>query len=181
MIFYKSVELKNGEKCLLRSAGAPEAEAVLATFIRTHGESDFLTTYPDECTFTVEQEANYLERKLASEREVEIMADIGGKIVGTAGIDAVGKAEKLRHRASFGVGIEKAYWGLGVGRAMTLACIECARQAGYRQLELEVVSANDRAIALYKSCGFIEYGRNPLGFNSRENGMQEIIAMRLEL
>lgn len=181
MIYYKSFELKNGEKCSLRSGGPGDAEAVLANFIKTHGESDFLTTYPDECTFTLEQEANYIERKLLSERETEIIADIGGKIVGTAGVDAIGRAEKVRHRASFGISVEKAYWGLGIGRAMTLACIECARKAGYLQLELEVVAANERAVELYKSLGFIEYGRNPLGFNSRENGMQELIGMRLEL
>ena len=181
MIFYKSVELKNGEKCLLRSPGAGDAEAVLGTFIKTHGESDFMTTYPDECTLTAEKEQSYLENKLVAEREIEIAADIGGRIVGTAGIEAVGKAEKLRHRASFGIGIEKEFWGVGVGRALTLACIECAKQAGYLQLELEVVAANTRAIALYKSLGFTEYGRNPLGFRSRENGMQEIVAMRLEL
>ena len=61
------------------------------------------------------------------------------------------------------------------------ACIECARQAGYLQLELEVVSTNVGAIALYKSVGFLEYGRNPRGFRSRSQGWQEIVLMRLEL
>ena len=75
----------------------------------------------------------------------------------------------------------KEYWGLGIGRALTDACIECAREAGYLQLELDVVADNKNAVALYESVGFVEYGRNPLGFRSRISGMQELILMRLEL
>jgi ribosomal protein S18 acetylase RimI-like enzyme len=61
------------------------------------------------------------------------------------------------------------------------ACIECARVAGYIQLELNVVSENARALSMYKRAGFIEYGRNPKGFCSRTAGFQEVIYMRLEL
>lgn len=54
---------------------------------------------------------------------------------------------------------------MGIGRALTMTCIECAKTAGYVQLELNVVSENYRAISLYKSIGFSEYGRNPKGFS----------------
>ena len=64
---------------------------------------------------------------------------------------------------------------------MTEACIECAKKAGYAQLELSVVADNHRAIALYESLGFVEYGRNPRGFRSRLSGWQELVLMRLEL
>ena len=37
------------------------------------------------------------------------------------------------------------------------------------------------ALALYKSVGFVEYGRNPKGFRSRTSGWQELVLMRLEL
>ena len=77
--------------------------------------------------------------------------------------------------------MDKAYWGLGVGRALTKACIECAKRAEYAQLELEVVTENRSAIALYESVGFVEYGRNPKGFRSRLTGWQEVVLMRLEL
>ena len=35
-----------------------------------------------------------------------------------------------------------------------LACIECAKNAGYLQLELEVVADNAFAVRLYESVGF---------------------------
>ncbi len=128
-----------------------------------------------------EQESRFLARKAESPNEIEVIALMEGKIVGTAGIDAVGAFYKLRHRAEFGVNILKEYWGLGVGRALMEACIQCAREAGYAQLELSVVTENTRAIALYQKAGFVEFGRNPKGFRSRTAGFQEIVFMGLEL
>ena len=87
----------------------------------------------------------------------------------------------FRHRADFGISVDKAYWGLGIGRALTRACIACAKEAGYAQIELEVVAGNAAAMALYQSEGFVEYGRNPKGFLNRNLGLQELVLMRLEL
>ena len=70
---------------------------------------------------------------------------------------------------------------MGAGTALTKACIQCARDAGYVQLELNVVAGNERAISLYRGMGFVEFGRNPRGFNSRESGFQELVYMLLRL
>ena len=181
MNYQKTILLKNGKPCLLRSADGPDAREVCGNFNLTHGETDFLLTYPDENSFDEEQERRFLTDKTASADEVELCAVVDGRIVGTAGIDAVGRKDKIRHRAEFGIGIEKACWGLGIGRALTEACVECARRAGYAQLELDAVSENKSALALYESVGFREYGRNPRGFRSRTSGWQELVLMRLEL
>ena len=70
---------------------------------------------------------------------------------------------------------------MGIGKALTEACIWCAREAGYTQLELEVVAENESEVAMYEKAGFVAFGRNPRGFNSRQTGYQEVISMRLEL
>ena len=77
-----------------------------------------------------------------SENEIEICAFVDGKLAGTAGIEAIGSKEKIRHRAELGMAIEREYWGRGIGKALMLACIECAKKAGYLQLELDVVADN---------------------------------------
>ena len=182
MQYQKEILLKNKKRCLLRQLGASDAEAMLRNFLLTHGETDYLLSYPEETTLTVEQEEMLLAQKGASGREVEIGSFLDGRLVGTAGVDAIGERAKVRHRAEFGIAVEKSCWGLGIGRALTEASIECAKQADYAQLELEVVAENESAIALYKSLGFVEYGRNPLGFCSRLTGTwQELILMRLLL
>ena len=71
--------------------------------------------------------------------------------------------------------------GMVIGAALTGACIDCAKEAGFRQLELEVVGDNENAVRLYKKYGFMEYGRNPRGFLTRDGRWQELVLMRLEL
>ena len=181
MEYFKKIKLKDGRECVLRNGTEKDAEPVLAVFRLTHEQTDFLLTYADENSFTAESEAKYLKERTESENEAEIIADINGSIAGMAGIDLYGKQEKIRHRAEFGISIDRAYWGLGIGRALTEACIECAGKAGYRQLELFVVADNIKAIRLYESVGFVEFARNPRGHRLRSGQWQELLSMRLEL
>ena len=181
MNYYKMITLKNGMECCLRNGTESDGQAVLKNFHLTHEQTDYLFSYPDENSFDAEQESLFLKEKTESENEIEIIAVVGGVVVGTAGIEAVGSKYKVRHRAELGISIDKEFWGLGIGRALMDACIECARSAGYVQLELDVVSENVRAVSMYEKAGFAEYGRNPKGFHSRMTGFQEVIYMRLEL
>ena len=181
MKYHETVTLKDGRTCVIRSGGEADGQAVLDVFIKTHEQTDFLRTYPDEIRFSAKDEAAFLKAKTESETEIELVAELDGKIVGTAGISAVGTCQKLRHRAEFGISIDKAFWGLGLGRALTRACVLCAERAGYRQLELDAVAENERAITLYQSEGFLEFGRNPRGFRNRSGAWQELVLMRLEL
>ena len=181
MEYYQTITLKDGASCVLRNGAAKDGASMLEFFLLTHGQTDFLLSYPDETDETAEGEAQFLQAKTESPDEIELLAEIDGKIVGSAGIGRVGTKEKVRRRAEFGISVDKNYWGLGIGRALTQACIECAKSAGYAQLELDAVADNERAIALYRSAGFVEYGRNPMGFHSRLTGWQELALMRLEL
>ena len=181
MEYNNSVTLKDGRACILRNGTASDGQALLDVFNLTHEQTDFLLTYPEEHRYTAQQEADFLHEKTDSADEIELLAELDGEVVGCAGINCVGRKEKIRHRAEFGISVDKAYWGLGIGRALTEACIECAKKAGYIQLELEVVAENRSAIGLYESAGFVEYGRNPKGFLSRFTGWQEVVLMRLDL
>lgn len=181
MDYCNKIILKNGKECYLKSCSAKDGEAVLSVFLAMRSETDYLLSYVDENTFTIELEAEFLQEKFESENEIEIGAFVDGRLVGTAGISSVGAYFKIKHRADFGISVLKEYWGLGIGGALTDACVECARKAGYTQLELSVVSENQSAVALYKKKGFIEHGRNPRGFNSRYSGYQELIMMSMEL
>jgi len=181
MKYYKKITLKDGRECIIRNGTFEDGKAALDVFTLTHIETDYLMSYPDEITFTAEEEADYLKNKTESEKETELVAEVDGKIVGLGGIEQAGIHFKTCHRADFGVSIIKEYWGLGIGRALTKANIECAKSAGYDYMELEVVSDNTSAYKLYLSEGFKEYGRKPWGFKTRDNGYQELILMGKEL
>ena len=174
MEYRETITLKDGRTCILRNGTVEDGKAVLDNFILTHEQTDNLLSYPDESDITAEQESE-------SACEIEILAEVDGVVAGLAGIDQVGSKYKVRHRADFGISVDQAYWGYGIGRALLEACIECAKKAGYEQMELSVVAENRRAIDMYEKAGFVEFGRNPRGFKSRMSGYQELVYMRLEL
>ena len=179
--YRKTITLKDGRVCVLRNATEQDGEAVLNNFILTHEQTDNLLSYTDENDITAEEEGQFLKEKTESLTGVEILAEIDGVVAGLAGIDSMGRKYKIRHRADFGISVDKSYWGLGIGRALTEACIECAKRAGYEQIELNVIAENLRAVKMYEKAGFTEFGRNPRGFRSRLSGYQELIYMRMEL
>ena len=181
MKYNQKIILKNGKEARLRNGDATDGHVVYELFTLAHAETDYLLSYPEENSFDPEQEARFLEEKTNSQNEIEIIAIVDEKIVGSAGIESIGTKYKVRHRAEFGISVLQEYWGLGLGKALTKACIECARDAGYAQLELNVVADNERAVKMYQSFGFEEFGRNPRGFNSKVSGYQEVIYMLLQL
>ena len=181
MRYAETVLLQGGVELLVRNAVASDARALRDIMQRTHAETDYLLSYPDEQSADDEQEARSLAETERSDDEVELVAVVDGKIVGSAGVAAVGSRRKVAHRARFGISGLKELWGMGIGRVLTEACIDCARRAGYAQLELDVVADNERAMSLYRRAGFEEYGRNPRGYRSTTAGYQELVHMRLEL
>ena len=181
MKYDETVFLKDGRACRLRNGTEQDGVSALANYVLTHEQTDYLLTYPDENVMTAERESQFLKEKAESADEIELLAEDEGVVVGLAGVSRVGNAAKVRRRAEFGISIVRTYWRQGIGRALTRACVASARRAGYAQLELAVVAENSAAIALYRSEGFVEYGRNPRGFYSRYSGWQELVLMRLEL
>ena len=181
MRYAKTVLLTGGVELLVRNAVASDARALRETMQRTHAQTDYLLSYPDEQSADDEQEARSLVETECSDNEVELVTVVDGKIVGSAGVSAVRSRRKLAHRARFGISVLRDYWGLGIGRVLMESCIDCARRAGYTQLELEVVADNERAVSLYRRAGFEEYGRNPRGYRSTFVGYQELVYMRREL
>lgn len=57
--------------------------------------------------------------------------------------------------------VDRTVHGRGVGRALTAALVDGARHAGVEVLTLDARGDNTRALELYRSLGFAEYGRLP--------------------
>ena len=119
MEYNSTVILKDGRACTLRNGTASDGQALLDVFNLTHEQTDYLLTYPGEHSYTAQQEADFLKEKTDSADEIELLAELDGVIVGSAGIGCVGRREKTRHRAEFGISVDKAYWGLGMTRHRT--------------------------------------------------------------
>lgn len=173
VIAQRQVLLKDGTPCLLRSP-APEDAGRLLQYLKTVcGETDNLTRYPDELTQTEEQERQFIQSMARSRRDVMIAAFFQGELIGNASLSPVGEAEKLRHRATVGLGVLQQYWGLGLGGRLLEAALALAPDLGYEQVELEVLTSNQRGLALYRRMGFEERGRTPRAFRLRDGGYED--------
>ena len=109
MEYHKTITLKDGRACTLRNGTAEDGQALLDIFNLTHAQTDYLLTYPEEHSYTAEDEAELLRRKTDSADEIELLAFVDGAIVGSAGVTCVARKEKVRHRAEFGISVDKAY------------------------------------------------------------------------
>lgn len=86
----------------------------------------------------------------------------GPELAAAAGITRA-KAAKFAHRERlWGVFVDPAHRGQGLGRAVTAAAIEAARGwAGVEFIDLGVSENAPEALALYESLGFRAWGREP--------------------
>ena len=181
MRYLREVTLADGESILLRSLETKDAGAAIFCFRKVAGETQFLLRETDECGITIAQEEETIARKLESPREMLLGVFAGEALIGMAGLNACGRFARVRHRAGIGVSLVKAHWGKGIGKAMLQTLIDAAKQAGYEQLELDVVDNNDRARTLYERFGFEAVGRLPRAMKYSDGRYADLILMVCEL
>ena len=174
----ESLLLKNGKTCVLRSVEPEDAEHMISYMKIMLGETPFLLRTPEEFDYSVEGEAEVLTRRRDDPRALMILAEADGEIVATSDVMPMGTKSRTLHRATLGMSVRKDYWRLGIGSAMMERLIAHARQSGFEQIELEVVSTNRRAIGLYVKYGFQVYGTRPHGIKYPDGGYADDYMMR---
>jgi len=58
------------------------------------------------------------------------------------------------------LGVDPTYGGRGLGRALLIAGLDHLARSGHDRVVLYVEAAEQRVVALYTSCGFVEIGRD---------------------
>ena len=155
----RTVKLKDGRECILRPTHPDDSADMIEYMKKTADETPFLLRYPDEINYTVEQEKEILGNILNDPGTIMMVGIVDGRVAGNCSINGIGAKRKIRHRCSLAITLYKEFWGLGIGRAMIEYLTDLAREAGYEQIDLEVVAENEQAIALYSKCGFTQTGR----------------------
>lgn len=152
---------KLGRTVELRTARLEDAEDLIQYLKVTCGETPYLIREPDEVVITLEDEKNILKSKIESDRELMLVAYIGGEHIGNCSLMSLTSYRKYQHRCEVAIAIYQKYWGCGIGKAMLETVIDVATKIGYEQAELEVIAGNDSAISLYEKLGFKKYGTFP--------------------
>lgn len=150
--------IEDGRRAAIRPLTEDDAEAVCRIFPETHAESDFLMYLPGEFDLTIEQEREWIRERIENENCLVLTVECDGRLVAFAGAEST-KFRRARHQAELGITVVKECWGMGLGRRLTECIIAWATGQNLRKLYLRVFDDNERAIALYRSLGFIEEGR----------------------
>jgi RimJ/RimL family protein N-acetyltransferase len=159
LIQAERVELKNGEIVLLKSPESSDAEKLLRHLKRVFGESYRNMNHPPSYwdNFPVADEEKILADFAASPSKFMVSAFSDDRIVGNLGIFG-SPGEFLKHNARLGMGIEKAFCGIGLGSALIQKALRHARDVNFHRIELTVRSFNDAGIKLYEKTGFERVG-----------------------
>ncbi|MBC87042.1 MAG: hypothetical protein CL677_07660 [Bdellovibrionaceae bacterium] len=156
----KLVTLKSGVEVTLKSPRVADAENFLAHLTTTHTESYKNLNFKPEYwkNFPVEDERKIIGDFETSESKFLINAFYDGKVVG--GLGFVGaQPEFMRHNATIGISVVKAFANSGLGTAMMNYALAEGKKLGFHRVDLTVRTYNEAGIALYEKLGFERIGR----------------------
>ena len=166
-LLFASMKARGFSVCAVQIAPDNAASLALHRCI-TSGETPFMARYPEECTRDAEALGAWLQGMAEDAQNFAVTAFDGGNVVGDLGIQRFRAHFRMQHRANLGVSIQAAYCGCGLGRAMLQIAVAQARENGFEQIELGVFADNVRAIHLYRSLGFEDFGCTPRAFRLKD-------------
>lgn len=170
----KRFTAKNGRDVILRTPKWEDLDDLL-DYINSLAEED-LDVLPERRKMTREEEANWLEHKLAEMEKgkaIDIVAEVDGRVVANSEVNVNKRARS--HVGELAIGIRLGYRDMGIGNEIMKTLIEESRKAGLKVLMLRVFANNDRAKHLYEKVGFKETGRIPKGINRKNKYIDDII------
>jgi putative acetyltransferase len=136
----------------------PRDDAAMASVIRTV-MTEFGAT---GAGFSInDPEVDFLSRAYAAPRSAFFVIELGGDVVGGAGIAplAGGDADTCELRKMYFLPTAR---GRGLGSALLTHCLQAARSAGFTRCYLETLTRMTEAARLYERHGF-ERVERPLG------------------
>lgn len=134
-------------------------------YINTISQEKTYITWQGE-KISLKSENEYLQKQLKAfkdKKSVQLLLFVGNKL---SGISSVGMQDKIKsHIGVFGITIAKEFRGKGLGKLL-IKCVLSEAESKLKNLKiitLEVFAENEKATGMYKSFGFKEYGRLPMG------------------
>ena len=155
--------LKDGTNVLLKTPDSGDAQKLLDSIIAVSRTTDYLLSAPqdyDKYLKDISKEEDFINSAREG-KDYLICVYINNVIVGNSML-RLNSHEKDLHRANIGIAIQKEWQGRGIGSLLFDEMIRIAKAIPeIEQLELDVISANERAKNLYLKKGFVKTGDIP--------------------
>jgi len=165
------------EQIKIRAAIEEDAEDILAIQKEVLAEENYLITTIEELQQTIDEEKEWIQAKIANERETIFIAQYQEKRVGWLVFQSPPR-KRLAHTGSFGMMVLNEYRGMGIGKLLLEELLKWAERNPYiEKISLGVFSTNERAITLYKKMGFVEEGRKVKEIKLHDNDYVDDVLM----
>lgn len=141
-------------KYTIRSAALSDAGDLSELRLQIDGESENMDREKGEDFIDPAGFEAIIETDTRHPRRLFLVAEADGKLIGYS--RCVGHdLKRFVHKAEFGLGVLKDFWGYGIGKKLMTETLAWADAAGLQKIVLYgVLENNERGIALYKSLGF---------------------------
>jgi len=148
---------RNGEKVVFRPEQSGDTEMLWEMFstLSEESASNLIPPFTRERVESWTNNINY-DEVLAIVAVVEEKSE--QRIVGSASLK-FNQQEALKHKAELGITVHDNYQNMGIGTALLKHLISIAKTKKLNKIYLQVSTANDRAINLYKKAGFKTEGK----------------------
>jgi L-phenylalanine/L-methionine N-acetyltransferase len=141
---------------LLIRAAEPGDAAAISSLLGRIGTFEGTLQLPD---MPIASRLEMLQR--VDTQSCKLVAVAGEQVVGMAGLHLQQPSLRRSHVRGLGIGIAPEWQRRGLGRQLMVRLLDWADQwGGVLRTELWVHVDNERAIALYRSLGFVEEGRH---------------------
>ncbi len=164
---YKRFVLANGDRVTLRVVRPEDVDNLLRFFNglvdekKDDRESRLHAGFDKK--FNRSQEAQYIREvldRVEKDEAVNIIADIGDKIVASGGV-ARGKYDDTHRHGSLGLTVSQEYRGHGIGSRIIQTLVAESRRLGLKSIDVEFLAINKSAERAYKRAGFKKAGIIP--------------------
>lgn len=157
-------EKVNGETVVIRYPQNGDAKVMCDYINEISKEKTYVTMQGEE--MSLPDEEKYLKNQLESIKKkevVQLLLLVNGKVSGVAAVDLQHKIKS--HIGVFGITISRDQRGKGLGKLLMKSVLEESfkKMPKLKIVILECFAENEKAINMYKSFGFVEYGRLPKG------------------
>jgi ribosomal protein S18 acetylase RimI-like enzyme len=129
---------------------------------------------------TLAEEAGLYGQVMKAVLERDMIAAVfesDGRLVGTCTIGRNGHHLEDRHVGTLGIAVLPEWRGRGVGTALLEYALEKCPGV-FEIVELKVLAINEVAIKLYRTHGFVEFGRQPRSFKRGDRYLDDVLMQR---
>jgi len=153
-----NLKLKNGVEAEFRKLEKKDAQAVLDYLCIVGKETTNLLIDEEGLGILIEEEEQIITRYHQHPISMMLGCFINDQLVGVSNLSAKDR-HKIKHVATLGVSVLKAFWGIGIGYQLMKILIDHAKQTNLiHVIHLDVRADNEKAIQLYKKLGFEQMG-----------------------